>query len=164
MRGRRLRRPLSYASRNRFCRSGISLSLYGRDAGFGRLMVLQWRCAADADCANEFAANDDRHSARRRYDARQSQYEGFSRRETILVGFRGYPEGSSRSRFSLSYWYRGVASEIRFLKCNKIPAAIDNGKNMVPAVLLAFCRSAGDRRFCLLKRNWRAISRGRWRR
>jgi hypothetical protein len=33
-------------------------------------MVLQWRCAAHPDCANEFAAKDDRHSARRRYDAR----------------------------------------------------------------------------------------------
>jgi hypothetical protein len=25
-------------------------------------MVLQWRCAAHADCTNEFATDDDRHS------------------------------------------------------------------------------------------------------
>src|SRR5262249_16243156 len=50
------------------------------------------------------------------------------------------------------------------LKCNKISAAVDNGKSMIPAVFLAFRRSAGDRRFCLLKRNRHAISRRRWRR
>ena len=127
-------------------------------------MVLQRRCATYPDCSNYFSPHDDRDSTRRRYDARQSQYEAFSRRETILVCFCGYPEGSSRFRFSLSYCYRGIASEIRFLERNENSAAVDNGKNMISAIFFAFCRSAGDRRFCLLKRNWRAVSRGRWRR
>src|SRR5690349_3019474 len=97
-------------------------------------------------------------------NAWQSQYEGFSRRETILIRFCGYPEGSSCSRFSFRYWYRGVASEIRFLKRNKISTAIDNGEDMIPAVLLTFCCGGGDCRLCLFKRNWHAIRRGRrWR-
>src|SRR6516162_7463545 len=149
-------RPPTKAGRFSFASLPLRTSLHGRDAGFGRLMVLQWGCAAHADSANDFAANDDWHSARRRHNSRQSQYEGFSRRKTILVCFCGYPEGSSCFRFSCSYWYRGVASEIRFLKRDEVTAAIDNGENMIPAVLFTFCGSGGDRRFCLFKRNWHA--------
>src|SRR5262245_55715484 len=124
-------------------------------------MILQWQCAAYADRANKFVTDDDWYSAGRRDGARQSQYEGFPRRETILVHFCGHSVGSGHSRFGLSYSDRGVPSEVRFLKCNKITAAVDNGENVVPAILRTFCFSGGDRSFCLLERNWRAVSRGR---
>src|SRR6516165_7650847 len=95
-------------------------------------MILQSRCTTHADCPNELAINNDRHSACGRYGARQSQYKGFSPCETILVHFCGHPEAGGHSGFSLSYSYRGIASEIRFLKRNKISAAVDNGENVVP--------------------------------
>ena len=44
-------------------------------------------------------------------------------------------------------------------------AAVDNGENMVPAILLAFRLTSGNCRSCLLERNRRAITgRRRWRR
>src|SRR5262249_34019774 len=90
-------------------------------------------------------------------------YERFAGRETILVSFRGHPECGGRSRFCLRYFARRIASEVGLLKCDKSAAAIDDGENMVPAILLAFRLTGGNRRSWLLERNRRAIGgRRRW--